>query len=112
MKQPVDDSQLLAALAEGDLEAPGDLYDAYARRVWHVLLARGLQSEEAEDILQDVFLSLLDRGRAVQHIGNVQAYLITVGRNMAGRYMGRARGHNGQRASCVIEGRKVTKSVG
>ncbi|MGD8239094.1 MAG: sigma-70 family RNA polymerase sigma factor [Armatimonadota bacterium] len=91
MNQSVDDSRLLAALAEGDVEALGALYDAYARRVYNVLLARGLEREEAEDILQDAFLSLLDLGRAVRRIANLQAYLITVARNMASRRLGRRR---------------------
>jgi len=91
MKQRMDDSELLAALAGGDLEALECLYDAYATRIFHVLLARGLGREAAEDALQDVFLSLLDRGRAVRRIDNVPAYLITVARNMASRHLRRQR---------------------
>jgi len=91
MDQPQDDSELLAALAGGDLNALGSLYDAYAARVHHVLLARGLGREAAEDVLQEVFLSLLDRGKVVTKIRNVQAYLLSVGRNMASRHVRRAR---------------------
>ncbi|MFQ5810532.1 MAG: RNA polymerase sigma factor [Armatimonadota bacterium] len=89
MNQSMDDAQLLTALAGRDVEALGSLYDAHAQRVYNVLLARGLEREEAEDVLQDAFLSLLDRGQAVRKIGNLQAYLITVARNMASQRLGR-----------------------
>ena len=89
MNRPRDDRRLLAALARGDLDALGQLYDAYALPVYHLLLARGLDEPVAEDVLQDVFLSLLDRGAAVARIRNVQAYLLQVARNMASRHLHR-----------------------
>jgi len=85
MKQPTEARRLLRALAKGDLQALGHLYDAHAPRVYHLLLARGLDEPAAEDVLQDVFLGLLDRGAAVAKIDNMQAYLLSIARNMASR---------------------------
>lgn len=76
--------QLLRRLAAGEVEALGPLYDAYGRRVYHLLLAYGLAEAEAEDALQDTFLALLDRGRAAARIENVQAYLLGIARRQAG----------------------------
>ena len=41
------DQELLRRLAHGDMDALGVLYDRNARRVYHLLLARGLQAAEA-----------------------------------------------------------------
>ncbi len=77
--------QLLARLAAGDADALGPLYDAYGRRVYHVLLGYGLPEHEAEDALQETFLALLDRGRGVLSIASVEAYLLGIARHQAGR---------------------------
>jgi RNA polymerase sigma-70 factor (ECF subfamily) len=76
--------QLLRRLAAGEVEALGPLYDAYGRRVYHLLLAYGLDDVAAEDALQETFLALLDRGRAAARIENVQAYLLGIARRQAG----------------------------
>ena len=88
---PTTDKHLLQDLAAGDLEALGALYDAYGRRIYHVLVAQGVGDDTAEDLLQNAFLALLDRGRGVVRIANVQAYLIQTARNMASRARRRAR---------------------
>ena len=89
----MDDSRdgrpLFAALARGDIEALGPLYDAHAGPVYRVLLARGVDETAAEDVLQEVFLSLLDRGRVLARVENVRAYLLGIARNMAGRQLRR-----------------------
>ena len=85
MSQSSEDRSPLRALARGDVNALGQLYDAHAERVYHLLLARGLDPPTAEDVVQEVFLSLLDRGSAVAKIENVAAYLLAVARNIAAR---------------------------
>jgi RNA polymerase sigma-70 factor (ECF subfamily) len=85
------DRQLLLALAEGDIAALGRLYDTFAERVYHVLLAQGAAQDVAEDIVQEAFLSLVDRGKALGRIGHVQAYLIATARNMLHRRRRRSR---------------------
>ncbi len=78
-----DDRYLLAALAGGDMEALGRLYDAYARPVYHLLLARVADRETAEDLLQEVFMALLDQGRKAARIRNLPAYLFAIARRKA-----------------------------
>lgn len=78
-----DDSHLLAALAHGNTEALATLYEAHALPVYHLLLARVGDKGAAEDLLQEVFLALLDRGRKVADIRNLPAYLFAIARHKA-----------------------------
>ncbi len=92
LKQP-DDYELLQALAAGDMQALAVIYDAYRAPVYHLLLARVGEKEQAEDILVEVFLALIERGRRVTGIRNLQAYLLKIARNKAARVQ-RRRGDN------------------
>jgi len=76
---------ILQALAGGSAAALEALYDAYAAPVYHLLCARGANREEAEDLLQEVFLALLERGRKVADIEDVAAYLFAIARNKLSR---------------------------
>jgi RNA polymerase sigma-70 factor (ECF subfamily) len=51
------DEALVARVAEGDVAAFGLLYDRYVRLVY-ALAARSLGADEAQEIVQDVFLQL------------------------------------------------------
>ncbi|MHB8996690.1 MAG: RNA polymerase sigma factor [Armatimonadota bacterium] len=79
------DGELLRRLARGDVQALGGLYDRHARRVYHLLLAHGLDEHEAQDVLQEVFLALMERGRALRRVDNALAYLLGIARHQAAR---------------------------
>jgi len=79
----VDDRQLLHRLAGGDMQALAAIYDAYSAVVYHLLLARLADRERAEELLVDVFMSLVGRGRGVAQIRDLRAYLLQVARNHA-----------------------------
>ena len=70
---PAEDRKLLAALAGGDLSALHQLYQAYANSVYQILLLHTANAEDAEDLLQEVFLSLVELGRGAIRIRNVRA---------------------------------------
>ena len=78
-----DDRELLDGLAHGDMGALGALYEAHALAVYHLLLARVGDRGAAEDLLQEVFLALLDRGRRATRIHNLRAYLSAIARHKA-----------------------------
>jgi RNA polymerase sigma-70 factor (ECF subfamily) len=80
-----DDQALLTRLARGDLEALGTLYDRHAAPVRHFLLARGTDRERADDLVQEVFLALLARGREAAGVRSLVPYLLTIARRKAGR---------------------------
>jgi len=78
-----DDHRLLTTLAHGDMQALGQLYEAHALPVYHLLLARVEDRDKAEDLLQEVFMALVDRGRKVARIQNLRAYLLAIARRKA-----------------------------
>lgn len=86
-----DDRALLAALGRGEMSALGALYDAHSRPVFHLLLARGLGREEAEDLLGEVFLVLAERGPRAVEIRDLRAWLCAVARNKLARRIRLAR---------------------
>ncbi len=79
------DSTLLARLAGADASALGELYDRHATGLFRWLLASGLPRAEAEGLVQECFLALVDRGERVAEIEDVGAYLFAVARNMLAR---------------------------
>ena len=78
-----NDHQLLHRLAGGDMQALSAIYDAYSAVVYHLLLARLADEERAEELLVDVFIALMQRGRGVAQIRDLRAYLLQVARNRA-----------------------------
>ena len=78
-----NDHQLLRRLARGDMQALSAIYDAYSTVVYHLLLARVADRERAEELLMDVFMALVQRGRGLAQIRDLRAYLLQVARNHA-----------------------------
>jgi RNA polymerase sigma-70 factor (ECF subfamily) len=80
-----DDNALLRKLADGRTSALGALYDRHATALYRWLLARGLPPTEAEDLLSECFLALVDRGEGAAQIEDVRAWLFAVARNKLSR---------------------------
>lgn len=84
MQSSVNESQLLARIGQGDEGALGDLYDRYSRPVYSMVLRMTQSETEAEEIVQDVFLTVwrtagsFDAKRA-----KVFTWITTVARNKA-----------------------------
>jgi RNA polymerase sigma-70 factor (ECF subfamily) len=77
---PVRD--LVAAAQRGDMKAFGELYARYSRMVHGVLLAR-VPSSDAEDLVQEVFLSALRKLKALRDPAAFGGWLIIIARNRA-----------------------------
>jgi RNA polymerase sigma-70 factor (ECF subfamily) len=73
------DAELVERLAELDVSALADAYDAHAAAVYRLSLSIVGRQEDAEDVLQDVFLALVN-GRA-RRIRNLKAYLLAAAHN-------------------------------
>ncbi len=83
-KAQISDVELLHAIARGDEAALAHLYDAY-RVILFGLLVRILNSrEEAEDILQDVFIQVWRRAKDFdERRGRPFTWLVTLARSRA-----------------------------
>jgi len=80
----MSDNELLRAVARGDESALGRIYDRY-RLILFGLLVRILHSrEEAEDVLQEVFLQVWRRAADFDEArGRAFTWLVTVARSRA-----------------------------
>ena len=56
----LDDKELAAQAAEGEIDAFGGLFERYAREVFRLALSLGHRRPEAEDLMQDTFLAALE----------------------------------------------------
>ncbi len=84
------DDGLVRAAAEGDRGAFGELYVRYARMVHGILLAR-VPPAEAEDLVQEVFLSAMKQLRGLRTAAAFRGWLGTIARNRAMDHYRRAR---------------------
>jgi RNA polymerase sigma-70 factor (ECF subfamily) len=56
----VEESRLVKQAARGDVDAFGDLFNRYAKDVYHLALSMGHRGGEAEDLMQDTFLAAFE----------------------------------------------------
>jgi RNA polymerase sigma-70 factor (ECF subfamily) len=83
---------LLLGLAAGDEQAFAALYDRFAARLYRVALRILGSREDAEDVVQEVFLATVRGHERLSDVRDLTAYLFTAMHRAAGRYaMRRAR---------------------
>src|ERR1041385_1183426 len=80
-----EDDGLIEAAAQGDRDAFGELYVRYARLVHGILLAR-VPPAEADDLVQDVFLSAMRQLRGLRTAAAFRGWLAAIARNRAMDY--------------------------
>lgn len=85
-----EDDGLVRAAAAGDRAAFGELYVRYARLVHGILLSR-VPPEEADDLVQDVFLSAMRQLRGLRTACAFRGWLAAIARNRAMDYFRQAR---------------------
>jgi len=81
---------LIRAAAQGDRAAFGELYSRYARMVHGILLAR-VPPGDAEDLVQDVFLSAMNQLGMLRTAAAFPGWLATIARHRAMDHHRRAR---------------------
>ena len=77
-----EDDDLIRAAALGDRGAFGELYVRYARMVHGILLAR-VPPGDAEDLVQDVFVSAMRQLRGLRTATAFRGWLAAIARNRA-----------------------------
>src|SRR5215472_11448922 len=85
-----DEDSTIRAAIEGDRDAFGELYVRYARMVHAILLAR-VPPGEAEDLVQDVFVSAMRQLRGLRTAAAFRGWLAAIARNRAIDYFRRSR---------------------
>jgi RNA polymerase sigma-70 factor, ECF subfamily len=77
-----DDIALVHAAQDGDRASFGTLYSRYAHVIHGILLARVPRSE-VDDLMQDVFLSAMNRLRTLRNPAAFAGWLTMIARNRA-----------------------------
>jgi RNA polymerase sigma-70 factor (family 1) len=85
--QQLADHELLALLKEGNREAFDAIYTRFSERLYFYLVKAIKDSDEAEDILQEVFYSLWKRRYTLENIESICAYLFSCVRYSGIRYI-------------------------
>jgi RNA polymerase sigma-70 factor (ECF subfamily) len=85
-----EEDGLISAAARGDRGAFGELYVRYARMVHGILLAR-VPPGDAEDLVQDVFMSAMRQLRGLRTAAAFRGWLCAIARNRAIDYFRDAR---------------------
>lgn len=75
------DADLFLALKAGRVEALGALYDRYSNLVYGLALRVLSNSEEAEDVTQEIFLSLWHKDTYNPTRGSLSSFLVTMTRS-------------------------------
>jgi len=69
---------LFSDLAAGRLASLEELYDAAAPRLYGLALWRTGSEEDAADVVQDVFVRVVEQGQRLEKVRNPKAWLLTV----------------------------------
>lgn len=77
-------------IANGDVEAFVELYDWLGDRLLRYLTGR-LNPNDAQDVLQEVFIRLVRHHRRLSKSANMTAYVFLTARNEANRWIRRSR---------------------
>jgi RNA polymerase sigma-70 factor (ECF subfamily) len=75
------DADLFVALKAGRVEALGALYDRYSNLVYGLALRVLSNSEEAEDVTQEIFLALWHKDTYNPTRGSLSSFLVTMTRS-------------------------------
>jgi RNA polymerase sigma-70 factor (ECF subfamily) len=86
-----DEDRTIRAAIDGDRDAFGELYVRYARMVHAILLAR-VPPGDAEDLVQDVFMSAMRQLRGLRTAAAFRGWLGAIARNRAMDYHRESRG--------------------
>jgi RNA polymerase sigma-70 factor (ECF subfamily) len=88
--QAVSDEQLIQWVADGDASCLGTLFERHHRGVYQYCLQLTRSSAVSEDLVQDVFLKLLQKAASYRGEGSCKAWIFNIARNVTFDYLRRA----------------------
>jgi RNA polymerase sigma factor (sigma-70 family) len=71
------DAELLAGCRRGDQEAWDGLVDRYQRLIYAIPRRAGLNEEQAADVFQEVFLTLLEKIDEIRQPDRIRSWIVT-----------------------------------
>jgi RNA polymerase sigma factor (sigma-70 family) len=88
--QAVSDEQLIQWVADGDASCLGTLFERHHRGVYQYCLQLTRIPAVSEDLVQDVFLKLLQKAASYRGEGSCKAWIFNIARNVTFDYLRRA----------------------
>ena len=80
----LDEIDLIKRIVQRDEKALGKLYDRYSKLLYGFILSIVKKQEEAEDVLQELFLQIWEKSSSFDvGRGNVYTWVVTLARNRA-----------------------------
>lgn len=77
----ISEADLIFALKEGNLKAFSELFDRYGKRLYHFSMGYLKSVEDAEEIVQDVFLKIWNIREELLVDKSFDSYLFTIAKN-------------------------------
>ena len=77
------DQIILERIVQGDLSAFDELYSKYGQQLYVFIFRHLRTAQEAEEVLQETFLRLLENQKEPSSAGSLKAWLYTVARNLS-----------------------------
>jgi RNA polymerase sigma-70 factor, ECF subfamily len=91
VNRPVNDSEAVQRLREGDEQALVTLYDRYAQRLYRFTLDKLDRPEDAEEVVTDTFLRVFRHVRECRDEESFSGWLFTIARNLCRERLRRPR---------------------
>ena len=88
--QAVSDEQLIQWVADGDASCLGTLFERHHRGVYQYCLQLTRSPAVSEDLVQDVFLKLLQKAASYRGEGSCKAWIFNIARNVTFDHLRRA----------------------
>ena len=85
--QAVSDEQLIQWVAGGDASCLGTLFERHHRSVYQYCLQLTRNPAASEDLVQDVFLKLLQKASSFRGTGSCKAWIYNIARNVTFDYL-------------------------
>lgn len=82
VKRPIDD-RIILNIAEGDMDAFHHLYEQTSSSVYGFALSITKNTHDAEDVLQETFLSVYGKAPDYEPHGKPMAWILTIAKNAA-----------------------------
>lgn len=79
--EALSDAEVYALLKQGDADALGTLYNRHGKVVYRLALRILANAQEAEDLTQEVFLTLWRKGTYDSKRGSLSSFLLTLARS-------------------------------
>jgi RNA polymerase sigma factor (sigma-70 family) len=90
------DKELLIACRKGDESSWEALVDRYQRLIYTIPRRAGLNQDQASEVFQDVFVTLLEKLDDINEPDRLHAWLVTAARRKTWRFVTRERSFKGQ----------------